>query len=255
MRKKISVVTPTWGRPQHMERLVRSFDAQTWPDKELLVLDDSPEPDPFLRGLDDDRVRYHHQAERMSVGAKRNWLARHARGEVVAHFDDDDYYAPRYLETMAGHLEGMDLVKLSSWFAYSTTHGRLCYWDTTEVAEIHYRVESGRPLETVAIAGMQPDEREAWARKNLVGFGFSYVYLRTAWERVPFEEVRHGEDYAFVTAAMDAGLRVGFVSDQEGLALVVRHAHDSSVIMPQYVMPSFLAKRIFGDPVLAYLDS
>ena len=34
------------------------------------------------------------QQQPQSLGEKRNWLVQHASGEYVAHFDDDDYYAP-----------------------------------------------------------------------------------------------------------------------------------------------------------------
>ena len=32
-----------------------------------------------------------------TLGGRRNWMLRNATGEVVLHFDDDDYYAPHYV--------------------------------------------------------------------------------------------------------------------------------------------------------------
>ena len=50
----------------------------------------------------------------MSLGAKRNWLLERVETELSAHFDDDDYYAPKYLEEMVTRLidNKADFVKL-----------------------------------------------------------------------------------------------------------------------------------------------
>lgn len=63
-------------------------------------MDDSPSPSPFFSSLSDPTVRYKHVEEPTALGAKRNALASVAAGTVLAHFDDDDYYSPAYLETM-----------------------------------------------------------------------------------------------------------------------------------------------------------
>ena len=38
----------------------------------------------------------------------------HATGEVIVHFDDDDFYAPHDVRTMVGalHQDGLSFVKL-----------------------------------------------------------------------------------------------------------------------------------------------
>ena len=40
----------------------------------------------------------------MNLGPKRNRFLEFVRGAVVAQFDDDDLYAPRYLDTMVAAL-------------------------------------------------------------------------------------------------------------------------------------------------------
>ncbi|RPH41921.1 MAG: glycosyltransferase, partial [Planctomycetota bacterium] len=88
MKPKASVLTPTYRRPECLPLLYRTFRAQTYPDKELLILDDGPEPviDPPWRG--DPSVRYIHSPIRLTIGEKRNRLATAATGEVLVHFDD-----------------------------------------------------------------------------------------------------------------------------------------------------------------------
>ena len=45
---KVSVLAPTYQREQYLPALYTLFQAQTYPDLELLVLDDSPQPSPFF---------------------------------------------------------------------------------------------------------------------------------------------------------------------------------------------------------------
>jgi glycosyltransferase involved in cell wall biosynthesis len=88
----ISITTPTHRRHKLLERQHRIVLAQSEQDFEWLILDDGPEPSAYFQGLADPRIRYHHHAGgRLSIGAKRNWLADRAAAPVIAHFDDDDY--------------------------------------------------------------------------------------------------------------------------------------------------------------------
>ena len=63
---------------------------------------------------------YTHVTERLTIGEKRNRLIAASSGQVIVHFDDDDYYAPCYVEWMLRQLGDHDLVKLVGWFAYAT---------------------------------------------------------------------------------------------------------------------------------------
>ncbi|HSJ09035.1 MAG TPA: glycosyltransferase family A protein, partial [Longimicrobiales bacterium] len=109
------MITPTHGREHRLRRIYDVFRAQTHADREWLILDDSAEPSAFFTALRDEQVRYRHLPERMSIGAKRNVLVGLAAGPGIVHFDDDDWYAPHYLETMAHRLEDHDFVKLGAW--------------------------------------------------------------------------------------------------------------------------------------------
>ena len=56
---------------------------------------------------------YHEKAFRclyLDLGEKRNWLVQHATGDYVAHFDDDDYYAPHYISRMVSQILELDVV-------------------------------------------------------------------------------------------------------------------------------------------------
>ena len=52
----------------------------------------------------DDRIVYLRRDQRSSVGVKRNLACEHAEGELIAHFDDDDWYAPNRLSIQVAAL-------------------------------------------------------------------------------------------------------------------------------------------------------
>ena len=212
--------------------------AQTWANVEWLVHDDSPEPSAYMQGVKDTRIRYEHDPERRTTGGKRNLLVERARGAIIAHFDDDDFYAPGYLASLAGSLEkrGADFAKLEAFYLYHAGFEEIAYWDMTNVAGLHDDWRDPERRGSPRVHPEDPDEH--------LGYGFSYVYRRKVWERTPFPDVRWNEDGPFALAAVRdfqyAGLR-----DQIGLALHIQHGRNSSRSYPQYRFPPFLNKRLF----------
>lgn len=95
----VSVVMPTYNRRTMLERSVSSVLAQTYPDWELIVVDDgsTDDTDDMLKGLDDRRVRAI-TVEHGGVARARNHAVRSARGEWIAFLDDDNEWHPVYLE-------------------------------------------------------------------------------------------------------------------------------------------------------------
>ncbi len=88
----VSCIMPTSGRPDWMPQAVRYFQAQDYPNLELIVVDASPDLG-LAEPPDDPRIRHHRVPRRLSIGAMRNLACELAAGEVVIHWDDDDWYA------------------------------------------------------------------------------------------------------------------------------------------------------------------
>lgn len=238
------MVTPTHGREDRLRRLLARFKAQTHRDRELLILDDSRDPSPFFTALRDPEVRYLHDPERRSIGAKRNLLAAESTGDLIVHFDDDDHYAPAYLTRIAELQGSADFFTLSAWFAWHELSRGLYYWDTARVDGVHFRV--GRALEGLLQREPQGDVAHPSIDENLWGYGFSYSYRRALWEKVRFDDVSFGEDYRFASKAAAAGFSRASAPDEEGLVLHVLHGANSSRIFPQYRLPEAFATKIFG---------
>jgi glycosyltransferase involved in cell wall biosynthesis len=96
----ISCILPTHDRRPFVALAVRSFLDQDYPRKELVVIDDGKEPvGDLVEGLPG--VHYARLNTRTTIGAKRNLACRLAGGEIVAHWDDDDWYAPSRLRYQA----------------------------------------------------------------------------------------------------------------------------------------------------------
>lgn len=242
----VSVICPSYGRADRHALLYAAFRQQSYSDKELLVLDDSEEPSLFFASLPDPQVRYHHVGHRITIGEKRNRLCEMASGEIVAHFDDDDFYAPSYLETMVGDLGSADFVKLSRWLAWRERDGTLWDWDTTRIDGPHFVVagsDSGQ--QSVPLAQLVSDPGD-FVEKNTWGYGFSYLYRRSLWAQSPFRDVHGGEDYDFVARARESGVRMIHKPELTGLVLHTLHANSSSKIFAQRKLTMPEGEQVLG---------
>ncbi|MGQ9368539.1 glycosyltransferase family 2 protein [Azospirillum sp. ST 5-10] len=243
-RPLVSIVTPTFLREAFLPLCHACVAGQTYPAVEWLVFDDSPEPSPYLTSRQGERLRYLHARQRVPLGDKRNVLLEHARGDIIVHFDDDDFYAPTYVETLVGWLEeGHDFAKLSGWFLHTAVHGRLGYWDTA----------AGGPHFRWARRSRARVEQDVPASDdNLVGYGFSYAYRRRVWQAEPFPSLPALEDAPFARAARE-GFRFTARPDTTGLCLHVLHERSTSLCLPQHELPDFLLERLFGPAARAHV--
>ncbi|MFC4351811.1 glycosyltransferase family 2 protein [Fodinicurvata halophila] len=99
----ISVVIPTCDRPLLLERALASVMSQSRQAYEILVVDNGRTP------LDmsqlPNSVHLLSLPPRVGVSRARNAGAENASGDYIAFLDDDDTWAPDYLETMAHAIE------------------------------------------------------------------------------------------------------------------------------------------------------
>src|SRR5688572_4791529 len=92
----ISCLCVTRGKPDKLVRAIECFDAQNYPNRELLVL--CEEDDAATRQAVDQLVHSGAAIEKLVVGVSpkrslgelRNLAVRHCRGEYFCQWDDDD---------------------------------------------------------------------------------------------------------------------------------------------------------------------
>jgi hypothetical protein len=167
----VSCIMPTCDRLPFVPRAIRCFLRQDYANKELIVVDDGSDPVGDLVP-DHPQLRYVRLPRRATVGAKRNLACEHAVGPLVAHWDDDDWHAPRRLRCQVEALRaaGADLCGLTTLLFYDTRTG--------EAWRFAY-----------------PDGRRPWLS------GSSLLYTRAFWARHRFPEANVGEDSHFVSSA------------------------------------------------------
>lgn len=240
-RNLISIITPTSRRQAFLPLLYECVRSQDWPELEWLVEDDSPLPSHFMMTHDAPWVSYRHDASRQTIGEKRNLLIARATGEYIAHFDDDDYYAPGYLSTMMSTLRARDadMCKLSGFFIYHASFRSFAYWDLKVKSGLHF-TWAGRTLE----AYIPTLKDTARIDKIHYGYGFSYLYKREVWEQHRFPAKNWNEDGRFIIEALTSH-SVVMHDDISGLCLHVLHGKNSSKSFAQYLLPPFMLEQLF----------
>jgi glycosyltransferase involved in cell wall biosynthesis len=165
----VSCLMPTLDRRAFVPLAIEGFLGQDYPERELVILDDGDDPVADLIP-DDPRVRYERLERRTVLGAKRNLACQATRGEVLLHWDDDDWYAPDRISRQVRALDaaGADVCGVSSLLFYDPRGGAA--W------RYAYPERSGRP----------------WVA------GSSLCYRRGFWERNPFPPIATGEDTRFL---------------------------------------------------------
>ena len=188
-------IMPTADRRRFVPGAIRCFLAQDYAEKELVIVDDGVDSVADLVP-DDPRIRYFRAETRQPVGAKRNFACREAHGQVIVHWDDDDWSAPWRLSYQAEQLRetAADICGLSRiWF---------------------YAREEKRAWEYV-----YPSRQKPWV------YGASLCYTREFWQKHPFPEIRLGEDTRFIWA--DARARVHALPDSRFLVALIHDKNTS----------------------------
>jgi glycosyltransferase involved in cell wall biosynthesis len=172
----VSCIMPTKDRRALAARAIEYFIRQDYPNRELIIVDDGHDRIADLARADE-RVRYVPLDHRLSLGAKRNLACEHARGSLIAHWDDDDWHAPRRLSYQVKGLResGADICGTD----------RLLFYDARQ----------GRALEYVYRAVGRP-----WLA------GGTLCYRREWWRSHRFANINVGEDGSFVGAARGSRL-------------------------------------------------
>ncbi|MCE7988992.1 MAG: glycosyltransferase family 2 protein [Caldilinea sp. CFX5] len=124
----ISCLCVTENRAAFMPWLLWNFDKQTWPNRELIIVDSSPAPY-VVAGRDD--VQVISAAPGANVPVKRNLALQAARGEIITWFDDDDWQHPEKLTWLAEALQagGVYAGTSQGWFV-NLADGRVTRYQT-----------------------------------------------------------------------------------------------------------------------------
>ncbi len=159
---KIAAVCCTYNRPDLLGRMIACFEAQDYPDRELVILDDADQ----YANQEGDRWRLvSHRIRYPTLGDKRNAAVRLVSPDVdaLAIWDDDDLYLPWQLSAMAATLE---------------------------------RAEWAQPRQVLVARRGRYDRVEAFSRSDPTDIGYhgGWGFRREAFERLGYAAISNGED-------------------------------------------------------------
>ncbi len=164
---KVTCICPTTAsRLTWLAAALECFRAQTYPDLELIIVGDDDSAASLVEG--DHRIQLLVLPE--VVGVKRNFACAHAAGEVIVHWDDDDFSSPERIVFQVSRLQ-----------------------------------ESGKSV--TGFGSMKFTDGEKWwlySEGGLFGLGTSLCYRRAWWQENRFEPLNVGQDEEFVSRAIRA---------------------------------------------------
>jgi glycosyltransferase involved in cell wall biosynthesis len=110
---KVSVIIPSFGRPEFLRKAIKSVIEQSFQDWELIVVDDNGAGSFFQlqtqnilsEFVADQRIHYLIQEENRGGSAARNIGWRSASGEFICFLDNDDEFYPEKLSNQVRCLE------------------------------------------------------------------------------------------------------------------------------------------------------
>jgi len=123
----VSVIVPTYNRPDTLKRTLESIAAQTYKRIEAIVVNDAGEDvsgviDTFQDKLS---IKYLVHDKNKGLAAVRNTAIKYASGQYIAYLDDDDIFHPHHIETAVKVLTTTNYkaVYTDAYRAYQTKEG------------------------------------------------------------------------------------------------------------------------------------
>jgi glycosyltransferase involved in cell wall biosynthesis len=96
---RVSVIMGAYNAQEYIAEALRSVEAQTYDDWEVVVCDDGSTDDTYgIASAFGERVRIVQHAKNSGLAAARNSAVRDSNGELIALLDADDWWLPSYLE-------------------------------------------------------------------------------------------------------------------------------------------------------------
>lgn len=179
-------------RPHLVEECLAKVKAQSYPDVELVYVlhGDHPEAQSTLARVREEGAIALQLDRTMSLAACLNIAIRHASGEYVAKFDDDDFYGADYLSDLVGYrrMVDFDVIGKPSGFYFDAVGNRLLYDPSSRRRE--WRV--GDPRQELVMTA-----------------GAAILARRAIFDDVQYPENRRGgADSEFARLCQRAGMKI-----------------------------------------------
>src|SRR5262245_24449723 len=124
---KVTVVIPVYNRERYVAAAIESILAQTFPDFELLVIDDgsADRSREVIRSYRDPRLHLVCNETNLGIPKTRNRGLQLAQGEYLAFLDSDDWAYPERLAKQVAFLDSRpDYAAVGAWIMWMDEEGR-----------------------------------------------------------------------------------------------------------------------------------
>ncbi len=172
----VSCIMPTYNRRKFVPYAIDYFLRQQYSNKELIIIDDG---DDIIEDLvpSNTSIRYYKLDKKITLGAKLNLACNYAKGDIIANWDDDDWYAPSRLQYQVDALNNkIDVCGINN----------LLYYDLHNNTGYRY---------------VYPANQKMWL------LGSSLCYKKKLWHHNRFADINVGMDGLFVWATAPGNVK------------------------------------------------
>ncbi|PEQ84604.1 glycosyltransferase [Bacillus sp. AFS006103] len=189
----VSIITCTI-REENINNVFKNYKRQSWKDKELIIIlnKDSMDIDRWIKKAKKYRnVQIYQLHERAALGDCLNFGIMKSNYDIIAKFDDDDYYGPDYIKSSMDAFNNKDISIIGKSSVY--------IYFKNKKALIHVSGIENAVTDTVA--------------------GATLMFRKEVFQQVQFEKVNRAEDYFFIEECKEKGFTV-YSTDRYHFAVI-----------------------------------
>ncbi|MEH6906150.1 glycosyltransferase [Neobacillus drentensis] len=189
----VSIITCTI-REENINNVFKNYKRQSWKDKELIIIlnKDSMDIDRWIKKAKKYRnVQIYQLHERAALGDCLNFGIMKSNYDIIAKFDDDDYYGPDYIKSSMDAFNNKDISIIGKSSVY--------IYFKNKKALIHVSGNENAVTDTVA--------------------GATLMFRKEVFQQVQFEKVNRAEDYFFIEECKEKGFTV-YSTDRYHFAVI-----------------------------------
>lgn len=180
----VSIICCTM-RNQQMENIFQNYENQTWKERELIIIINHDKIDVSewkSRACISQNVSVYKLPEAVTLGECLNFGIEKTKFDIIAKFDDDDYYSPDYLSSSIQTLQNKNIDLIGKRTVYM-------YFEDEKILALH-----------------KPGKENKFANQGLKGATF--VFKKEICKKVCFPDLNIGEDTYFIRQCISNNLKV-----------------------------------------------
>ena len=164
----ISCIMSTNNRRPFISYAIAYFLQQDYENKELLIVDDGTDCIEDLIPANE-QIRYIRLDKKMTLGEKRNFCIKESKGDLIMHWDDDDWMAPYRISYQVSELlkNNTEICGLQQMYFREIATGKCWLYK-------------------------YPAHAQPWLA------GGSLLYKRNFWQTSPFPDMQVASDTRFI---------------------------------------------------------